>query len=302
MDQGVVDGNETRWKVTLDIWENTAYRNVEPVYVDADSPRQAKVKAKELFQREAGLDVPLNHMEAIATTPDAGRPEQSWIVLDGFNRPVGTVQARTNDEALRIYGSTNDVDTRNYTAVAGAGNATTTTPPTSREVFDSLPAGWQGTLTRVSELDGPSLQNYVNHILNVPDHLLSTDQKDFIIQALNTEMRRRRNNDEVAQAAGNAENNVRASLPTAHREWLENITDHSDISLINVLNNISTTTVLNEQQAAYFRVTIRHELRRRGINPDEATPSPTQAEPAVEQPPTETNESINLLRKLAGLK
>ena len=292
MDQGVVDGNETRWKVTLDIWENTAYRNVEPVYVDADSPRQAKVKAKELFQREAGLDVPLIHMEAIATTQDAGRPEQSWIVLDGFNRPVGTVQARSNDEALRIYGSTNDVDTRNYTATPGAGNTTTTTPTTSREVFDSLPIGWQQILTQVSNLTDENLQRYVTAAPDIDANILSDEQKTFVSTALNTELRRRNNNSELAASAGNAENAVRASLPTAHREWLENITDHSDMSLINVLNNIGTTTVLNEQQAAYFRVTIRHELRRRGINPDTATPSPTETSPAASDNNTSSDYEI----------
>ena len=240
-DQGVVDGNETRWKVTLDIWENTAYRNVEPVYVDADSPRQAKVKAKELFQQVTGLDVPLIHMEATAVDVielGAGRPEQSWIVLDGFNRPVGTVQARTNDEALHIYGSVNNVDTRNYTATPGAGNTTNTTS----------------------------------------------------------------SNTDLAQAAGSAENAVRASLPDAHRAWLDYIDNQSDMSLINVLRNVNANTSnLSEQQAAYFRVQVRHALRRRGINPDEATP-PTEVAPAVEQPPTETNESIKQLRKLAGLK
>jgi hypothetical protein len=320
MDQGVVDGNETRWKVTLDVWENTAYRNVEPVYVDADSPRQAKVKAKEMFQREAGIDVPLNHMEATAVDViDVGHTEQSWIVLDGFNRPVDTVQARTSDEALHIYGSVNNVDTRNYTAVPGAGNTTSNTDgmsTNSREVFDSLPAGWQGTLTRVGELSGEVLQGYVNHILDVPDNVLSTEQKDFIIQALNTEMRRRRNNDEVAAAAGGAENAVRDSLPEAHRNWLNDIANKSDMDLINVLRSVSTTvTILNDQQTAYFRVMIKRELRRRGISDSErdASEQDNMTSPDDEDindlmggdsddEQSQTNESIKLLRKLAGLK
>ena len=345
---GTVDNLGTRWKVTLDIWENTAYRMVEPVYVDADSPRQAKVKAKEMFQREAGLDVPLNHMEATAVDviepgavhaiPQSWRDwvdtiinrrtdgiavmrqqieqgdhnntlgsqaqrdavirviddelrrrqdqgetgqEQSWIVLDGFNRPVGTVNATTRDDALRIYGSTNDVDTRNYTATPGAGNTT------SRDVFDSLPSVWTDYLQDISSKSGSDLQRIIDNMaagVNAHYTSLDTRQKDFIIGTVNTELQRRSaengtawtsSNAELAANAGGAENAVRASLPEAHREWLENIRDHSDIGLINVLNNINTTTTLNEQQAAYFRVTIKHELRRRGINPDEATPSPT---------------------------
>ena len=390
---GTVDNNETRWKVTLDIWENTAYRMVEPVYVDADSPRQAKVKAKEIFQREAGLDVPLIHMEATAvdviepgavhaipqswrdwvdtiinrrteTIADFRRQieqgdhnntlgsqaqrdavirviddelrrrqdqgetgqEQSWIVLDGFNRPVGTVNATTRDDALRIYGSTNDVDTRNYTATPGAGNTTNTT---SREVFDSLASVWQDWLQDISSKSGSDLQRIIDNMAaGVNAHYTNLDltQKDFIINTVNQELRRRSaengtawtsSNAELAANAGSAENNVRSSLPDAHREWLENIRDHSDISLINVLNNINTTTTLNEQQAAYFRVTIKHELRRRGINPDDATPSPTttyaddaderermrrEREQISQDMATQTNESISLLRRLAGLK
>ena len=49
--------------------------------------------------------------------PDSGNEERTWTVKDGLGREVGTVQARSSDEALRIYGSTNNIDTRNYAAV-----------------------------------------------------------------------------------------------------------------------------------------------------------------------------------------
>ena len=305
MDQGVVDGNETRWKVTIEWNRRGPAAGYEPVYVDADSPRQAKIKAAPIFDRQMNLGsgtVNPNELEAEAAGQDAGREEQEWTVSDGMGRPAGTVNARSQDEALRIFGSTNNVDTRNYTATPGAGNTTTTTPTTSREVFDSLPIGWQQILTQVSNLTDENLQRYVTAAPDIDANILSDEQKTFVSTALNTELRRRNNNSELAASAGNAENAVRASLPTAHREWLENIANHSDTSLINVLNNVGTTTVLNEQQAAYFRVTIKHELRRRGINPDEATPSPTEVAPAQAEQPEQANESINLIRKLAGLK
>jgi hypothetical protein len=47
------------------------------------------------------------------------------------------------------------------------------------------------------------------------------------------------------------------------------------MGLINVLNNVSVSDILTDQQAAYFRVQIRHELRRRGINPDQGTDAET---------------------------
>ena len=44
--------------------------------------------------------------------------EQSWTIADGLGRAAANpIQARSSDEALLIYGSTHNVDTRNYTAV-----------------------------------------------------------------------------------------------------------------------------------------------------------------------------------------
>ena len=50
--------------------------------------------------------------------PDSGNEERTWTIADGLGRPAGTVQARSSEEALRIYGSTNNIDTRDYAAVA----------------------------------------------------------------------------------------------------------------------------------------------------------------------------------------
>jgi hypothetical protein len=209
MDQGVTDGNETRWKV---YFARGRHVDQDPVFVDADSPRQAKLKAADIFMREQRISVGLHDLEAIATTQDAGRPEVTWNIINGLGEPAGTVNARTSDEALRIYGSVNNVDTRYYRA--------TQAEPTTN------------------------------------------------------------NNSELAANAGGAENAVRDSLPQAHRDWLDNVADKSDMDLINVLRNVSTTAVLNDQQTAYFRVIIKRELRRRGISSERdaseqgATPVP----------------------------
>jgi hypothetical protein len=51
--------------------------------------------------------------------PDSGSEERSWTIVDGLGRAAANpIQARSSDEALRIYGITHNVDTtRNYTAV-----------------------------------------------------------------------------------------------------------------------------------------------------------------------------------------
>jgi hypothetical protein len=391
MDQGVVDGSETRWKVYIARGEY-AERPIDAVYVDADTPRQAKLKAAEIFTRQLNIvTLDTNDLEAQAASAEEGREEQSWIVLDGFNRPAGTVQARSSDEALRIFGSTNNVNTRNYTAVPGAGNTTNTT---GREEFDSLPSGWQEFLSNISTQTGGALQNMIDMVANGQAHSardLSIEQRDAIIGTINVELRRRReqpaqdplnslsqswqtwlgqvgthanetlenmlrtieagtgdvvrmtpeqrnlitttihqelrsrqttNYNTLAANAARAENVVFQSLPDAHREWLSEVGDKSDMDLINVLRNLSAAhndSILSDQQKAYFRITIKHELRRRGINPDSEPaqaqgnyPQSQQVEPEIDlSSPDDENihdimgeelaESINLIRRLAGI-
>ena len=303
-DQGVVDGNETRWKVTVIAGANISH---DPIYVDADSPRQAKLKAASILSSELGLvTFDINKLEAIATTQDAGRPEVSWNIINGLGEPAGTVQARTSDEALRIYSSTNNVDTRYYRATpaettpsagtytsfadaqaaadrANAGNTT------NREVFDGLANNWQEWLQGVGRHTDGNLQRILDNMaqgVNAHYTNLTLDEKDFIINTVNQEIRRRSGNNELAANAGGAENAVRDSLPQAHREWLDNVADKSDMDLINVLRNVSTTAVLNDQQTAYFRVIIKRELRRRGIS-SERDASEQGATPVQQELPLE---------------
>lgn len=57
--------------------------------------------------------------------PDSGREERTWIIKDITGTEIGTVNARSSDEALSIYTSTNNLaprDTRDYTAVANGGS------------------------------------------------------------------------------------------------------------------------------------------------------------------------------------
>ena len=383
----VVDNNSTRWRVTS--------AGGDSVYVDADSPRQAKVKAVELFAREHGLNVDANDLVAIAATQGSGAvhaipqqwrnwvdtlpnrrteviadfrrqieqgehnpslesqqqrdaviraiddelrrrqdqgetgEEQSWIVLDGFNRPVGTVQARTRDEALRIYGSTNDVDTRNYTATPGAGNTTSNTDgmsTTSREVFDSLPEGTRSWLERVGEHHNLELRQALDHIeagRGIGSGLYS-NQVAFVKTAIETELRRRSNNDSV-DSDDTTRNPVFDTLPQHWKDFIANDLSYSaDMHLINMLRNLSRDDAgsqvnLNDQQLAYIRILIKRQLRANGINPDDDAPAEqpttTYADDANERErmrrereqisqdmAQSTNESINLLRKLAGLK
>lgn len=115
MGQGVVDGRETRWKISL-VRGPHAERPIDAVYVDADTPRQAKLNAQSIFSRQLGSAVEYDDLEVEAVGQDEGRPEVTWNIINGLGQPAGIVNARTSDEALHIYGSVNNVDTRYYRA------------------------------------------------------------------------------------------------------------------------------------------------------------------------------------------
>jgi hypothetical protein len=148
-------------------------------------------------------------------------------------------------------------------------------PTTSREVFDSLSTVWQDWLQDIRNKTDGNLQRIIDNMANgVNAHFTTLDipQRDFIIGTVTQELQRRGGNNATASAAGSAENAVRASLPDAHRGWLDDIDNQSDMSLINVLRNLNGGIGnLSEQQAAYFRVQVKHALRRRGINPDQGS-------------------------------
>ena len=325
----IVDTNATRWKVNS--------LSGSSVYVDADSPRQAKLKAVELFAREHGLAVDANDLEAIATTQDAGAvhaipqqwrswvdtlpnrgtatindfrrdiqngqhnnsltsqaqrdaviraiddelrrrqdagetgEEQSWIVLDGFNRPVGTVNARTRDEAIRIYGSTNDVDTRNYTATPGAGNTST------GDIFRSLPEGWQQILNNITVLTPENLERYRDGVADVDSSILDDGQKEFIANSLNSELSRRGN--DITSGMTTTSREVFDSLPEGTRRWLERVGEHHDLELRQALDHIEAGrgigAGLYSNQTAFVKTAIETELRRRG---DDTTSGLTDTE------------------------
>ena len=117
------------------------------------------------------------------------------------------------------------------------------------------------------------------------DYELEPLVKIWLLRQVDNEMRSRMDN--MADTAGRAENTVRASLPQAHREFLDDIANKSDMGLINILRNNNAYTGVSEQGAAYFRVQLRHELRRRGINPDSES-EPNQANVSQDAVPDTT--------------
>jgi hypothetical protein len=139
----------------------------------------------------------------------------------------------------------------------------------------SVPKGWKEWVRDVlptADVD-PTI-NSVRSKLVGDSYEVEPDVKAWLLQQIDNELRRRMDN--VADAAGRAENEVYASLPQTHREFLDQIEDKTDMGLINILRNNNAYQGVSEQGAAYFRVQLRHELRRRGINPDSET-EPSQA-------------------------
>lgn len=125
------------------------------------------------------------------------------------------------------------------------------------------------------------------------DYELEPLVKIWLLRQVDDEMRRRQEQQDDQQSTMTQDQDgpaVQDSLPAAHREFLEQIADKSDMGLINTLRNPDTTSNLTDQQAAYFRVSIKHELRRRGINPDSQSDAAGQQQALVRDDPVTSND------------
>lgn len=197
-------------------------------------------------------------------------------------------------------------------------------------VPESVPTHWKEWIQETLPAINVDTINSVRVRITSGGDNLEPDARGWVIKQIDNELRRRMdqgveppgtsNIDRMAQAARRAENEVYQSLPEAHRNYLDTLADKSDMSLINVFRNLNTSTTLNQQQAAYCRVAIKHELRRRGIDPSEEETSvankpvtqnqardleheiePESGKSGVRAISNQIIESINILHKLAGL-
>lgn len=296
----VVDNNSTRWRVDS--------ASGSSVYVDADSPRQAKVKAVELFAREHGLNVDVNDLEATAfdaielgavhAIPQAWR---DWVNRMPTNSTENIVEVRSRidqGEYNSVLSSQQQRDAVIRVIDDELRRRQDAGEEAPADMLNSLPEGWKQIVNNVAITTPENLQRYVDGVLDVDSNILSNEQKDFIVRVLNTEMRRRRNNDELATNAGNAENTVRESLPQHWKDFLTNDLSYSaDMHLINMLRNLSRSTAaadlrLSDQQLAYIRVQIRRQLRTNGINPDDEVPAEQPAQDNMTSPDDETIDDV----------
>jgi len=286
-----VDNNSTRWRVNS--------QSGSSVYVDADSPRQAKVKAVELFAREHGLAVDANDLEAIATTQDAGAvhaisqdwrnwvdtlPNRGTATIADFRRDIQNGQHNNSltsqqqrDAVIRAI----DDELRRRQDQGETG---------PREVFDSLPEGTRSWLERVGEHHDLELRQALDHLAagrGIGSGLYS-NQVAFVKTAIETELRRRSNNDAVDND-DTTRNPVFDTLPQHWKDYIANDLSYSaDMHLINMLRNLSRedagrNLTLTDQQLAYIRILLKRQLRANGINPDDDAPTNTFADDADER-------------------
>jgi hypothetical protein len=291
-----------RWKVSIARGEY-ADRPIDAVFIDAPTPRNAKVAAQAIFRSQLGSFVEYEDLEAIATTPDAGRetttnttsrevfdslPEswQTWLSTGLSNSTGEELQRDIDAIANGTNPNVRDLSIEQRDAIIGTINLELRRRNSSREARNSLSQAWQTWLDQVHVHASETLENMLDTIdAGTGDvERMTPDQRNLIIITINQELRSRQttNYNTLAANAARAENIVFQSLPAAHREWLSEVSDKSDMDLINVLRNLSAEhndSILSDQQKAYFRITIKHELRRRGINAD----AETQQDPAAQQ-------------------
>ena len=237
-----------------------------------------------------------------ARREEKGPSQQYWVMKKDGSGGKQLVHAQSETEAVIIGGKQQGMKRDESLLKLKA--------EPFKESIENSPR-WKSFTKLVQETELDKLTNMRNDIIDgtFNAEFPTQDERYMAIKIIDVELRKRQddassnNLSNTEPSAGDAENAVRDSLPLPHQAWLNDIADKTDMDLINVLRNVDTTSILNTQQAAYFRVTIKHELRRRGINDSErdASPGADRATPQTTAP-AQTNESINELRRLAGLK
>jgi hypothetical protein len=152
---------------------------------------------------------------------------------------------------------------------------------------DAIPENWVSWVNTLLTRDTDTINDVRSQIqsgsMNVG--LGTSAAKNAVLGAIDNELRRRQ---DVADADDNSNANI--SLPPNHQRWVEDILQHSDQTLINVLNDDQSASGITAQQAAHFRIIIKRELRRRGISSDQGRPdSPAPQQAADQATPTPDN-------------
>jgi len=281
----------TRWRVSS--------ASGSSVYVDAVTPRQAKLAAVDLFAIEHGLNVDANDLVAIAATQGSGAvhaiPQQwrNWVdtlpnrrteVIADFRRQI---EQGEHNPSLESQQQRDAVIRAIDDELRRRQDAGETGP---RELFDSLPEGTRSWLERVGEHHDLELRQALDHIeagRGIGSGLYS-NQVAFVKTAIETELRRRSNNDAVDND-DTTRNPVFDTLPQHWKDYIANDLSYSaDMHLINMLRNLSRedagrNLTLTDQQLAYIRILLKRQLRANGINPDDDAPTNTFADDADER-------------------
>lgn len=313
----------------LDKLTNTALRLAMALNIAADDNAYKKEYAKKLYKlvSKEGEWTDPNHSVALFTRYATGEikkaelldnirqarvarqekkgPEQQyWVMNKDGSGGKQMVFARSGTEAIIKGGKQMGYDREKSINLLRA--EPIETKLSDAEVFGSLPEGWKDWLTNTLPNLRPSIAEEVkDSIAGGNRRELTPDQQKYLVDKINAELASHRTATDTETPAPS--NEVFDTLPQAHRTYLNTLASQSDMSLINVLRNLNTSTTLNQQQAAYFRIHIKHELRRRGIDPtSEPGPAPEpQQEPGAEldsqahEP--EPQAPISEIRKLAGL-
>jgi hypothetical protein len=294
MGQGVDNNDMTQWRVYITRGEHAGTSTI----IDAVTPRQAKVAAQSILRSQVGSFVNYEDLEARESVPIQTTPTTSREMFDGLPSGWQEFLSNISDHSGAVLQnmidmvangqahSARDLSIEQRDAIIGTINVELRRRNGIGDALNSLSQAWQSWLGQVNVHANETLENMLRTIEAGTGDVerMTPEQRNLITTTIEQELRSRQttNYNTLAANAARAENVVFQSLPDAHREWLSEVSDKSDMDLINVLRNLSAEhndSILSDQQKAYFRITIKHELRRRGINAD----SELAQDPAAQQ-------------------
>jgi hypothetical protein len=233
-------------------------------WIKADSAAEARTKAGRIYKVDP-LDTTVVTIQtsggmehSMTGSTEMGQEERGWIIKDPVRDglAVATVQARTSDEALRIYYSTHDISTsNNYVAVPEQ-------EPTARNFqITNSNRSFERVLNNVDLEDATEQARKWEREEGLTPNSLTVRPIPERGEYSNYEDALR-----AAQAINQQNDPDAPELPQAHKSWIREIRYKTDTQLLNVYQNLAVTDRLNEQQVAYMRGKIKEELTRRGID------------------------------------
>lgn len=228
-------------------------------------PYEARAMLEQLpvVWRDFVLNIPNKDEQILRDTVEIGRTGR-WVQDGSMSQQLANVIVNIASEELSYRAATGEEKADSGVQLQFKDAA----PPTSREVFDSLPQGWQHWFTNINNHSDRTIQQNLDAI-NDPENSysnndLSAEQRSFIVNTMTQELQRRQSN---SPTNSEDEQAMVDSLPTEWKDYLSSANDHTVTSILSTASDMNDSPRnfpgLNADQLEFLSGKLREIARGR---------------------------------------